>query len=128
MDLNSLKYARTHEWVRVEGDTATIGITDFAVKSLTDLVYIQLPPAGRALTPGAVFGEVESVKAVSDLYSPIAGEVVEAHTKLADDLAILSDDPFGQGWLIKARIADKASLSNLLDRAAYEKHCESEAH
>ena len=128
MDLNSLKYARTHEWVRVEGDVATIGITDFAVKSLTDLVYIQLPPAGRALKPGEVFGEVESVKAVSDLYSPIAGQVTESHTQLADDLGILSDDPFGKGWLLKAKITDPASLSNLLDRAAYEKHCEAEAH
>jgi glycine cleavage system H protein len=128
MDLHALKYAKTHEWVRPEADTAVIGISDFAVKSLTDLVYIQLPAIGRKLSPGEIFGEVESVKAVSDLYSPVSGEVLESHAKLADDLGILSEDPFGKGWLIKVRITDPTSLDALMDRTEYEKHCEAEAH
>lgn len=128
MDLNSLKYAKSHEWVSLQGEIATVGITDFAVKALTDLVYIELPPKGRKLTAGEVFGEVESVKAVSDLYSPVTGEVVESNVKLADDLGKLSDDPFGAGWLIKARVTDPAALSDLLDRAGYERICASQAH
>jgi len=128
MDLNALKYARTHEWVLVEGDSATIGITDFAVQSLTDLVFIQLPKVGRKLKVGEVFGEVESVKAVSDLYAPVAGDVLESHGKLAENLAILSSDPFTKGWLLKLKITDPAGLENLMDRAAYEQYCSTEAH
>ena len=132
MKPDDLLFAKTHEWVYVDKSakpaTATIGISQFALEALTDLVHIELPKLGRKLKAGETFGEVESVKAVSDLYSPIAGEVVESQTKLADDLAVLSDDPFGKGWLLKARITDNSSLNNLLDRAAYEKHCESEAH
>ncbi len=128
MDLNSLKYAKSHEWVSLQGDMATVGITDFAVKALTDLVFIELPAKGRKLKAGEVFGEVESVKAVSDLYSPLTGEVVESNVKLAEDLGKLSDDPFGAGWLIKAKVSDPASLSALLDRAGYERICASEAH
>lgn len=128
MDRNALKYAKTHEWLNLHGDTATIGISDFAVKALTDLVYIELPEVGRTLKAGEIFGEVESVKAVSDLYSPVAGEVVESNSKLADDLGKLSDDPFGSGWMIKIKVTDQSALANLLDRAAYEQFAESEAH
>ena len=128
MDLTSLKYAKTHEWVKLEGDTATIGITDFAVQALTDLVYIGLPAAGKKLSVGQVFGEVESVKAVSDLYAPLPGEVAAANTKLEEDLGKLSDDPFGAGWLIKLKVSDPAGMSDLLDRAAYEDYCASQAH
>jgi glycine cleavage system H protein len=123
MDPASLKYAKSHEWVHVEGDTATVGISDFAVKELTDLVYIDLPEIGRSLDAGEGFGEVESVKAVSDLYAPIAGEVIEVNQPLADDLAMLSDDPYGDGWVMKLRFVDASGLNALLDRAAYEKHC-----
>ena len=126
MDPATLKYTKTHEWVAVEDDVATIGLTDFAVNALTDLVYIDLPEVGTQLEAGQTFGEVESVKAVSDLYTPVAGEVVEANTSLADDLDALSQDPFGRGWLIRVKIADPSGLDGLMDRTAYEAHCEAE--
>ncbi|MEE3285926.1 MAG: glycine cleavage system protein GcvH, partial [Planctomycetota bacterium] len=101
MDPATLKYSRSHEWLHLDGNTATIGITDFAVEALTDLVYVELPEVGRALAAGEIFGEVESVKAVSDLYAPVAGEVVEINSGLPDDLDALGEDPFGRGWMIK---------------------------
>ena len=125
MDLGSLKYAKTHEWLHVAGDVGTIGITDFAVKELTDLVYIELPKVGRTLRAGDVFGEVESVKAVSDLYAPIDGEVVEVNANLPNDLDALSQDPFGRGWLVKVRLKNPAEAGNLMDRATYQKQCAS---
>ena len=128
MDPASLKYATTHEWVHVEGDVATLGISDFAVKQLTDLVYIEFPAVGSEFAAGDVFGEVESVKAVSDLYAPVAGEVTEVNDALDADLGALSDDPFGAGWLIRMRITDPAGLENLLDKPAYDAHCEAESH
>lgn len=128
MDPKILKYAKTDEWVHLEGDVATVGITDFAVKALTDLVYIDLPPAGKKLTAGQPFGVVESVKAASDMYSPVTGEVVESNTKLADDLGKLSDDPFGAGWLMKVKVAETKLPSDLMDRAAYEQHWSSRSH
>jgi glycine cleavage system H protein len=128
MDPETLKYAKSDEWVSLSGDVATIGITDFAVKALTDLVYIDLPARGKKLKAGEPFGVVESVKAASDMYSPVTGEVIEANTKLADDLGKLSDDPFGAGWLIKVKVADNQVSPDLMDRAAYEKHWESRAH
>jgi glycine cleavage system H protein len=128
MDLNSLKYTTSHEWVAVDGNTASIGITDFAVKQLTDLVHIELPKVGRKLGAGDTFGEVESVKAVSDLYAPVAGEIVAVNSALEDDLGALSDDPFGKGWMVKLKLADPSSLASLLDRKAYEAHCAEEEH
>ena len=127
MDPSVLKYAPTHEWSQVIGDVVTIGISDFAVKALTDLVYIGLPEVGQTVSAGDAIGEVESVKAVSDLYSPIAGEVVETNTRVVDDLDLLSSDPMGDGWLLKIKIADAAGLDGLLDRAAYEAHCAAES-
>lgn len=128
MDPSTLKYARTHEWVHVDGDVATVGISDFAVKELTDLVYIDLPPVGKTVKPGENFGEVESVKAVSDLYAPVAGEVVEVNKALPDSLQLLSDDPFGKGWIARIRLGEGASLDHLMDQAAYQKHCQTESH
>ena len=119
MDPASLKYSASDEWLRIEGDVAVIGITDFAVQALTDLVYIDLPKVGRRLNVGDVFGVVESVKAASDLYSPINGEVVEVNDKLADQLEKLSNDPFGAGWLMKVKLSGPL-LTDLLDRAGYE--------
>jgi glycine cleavage system H protein len=127
MDLNALKYAKSHEWILVDGLTATVGITDFAVHQLTDLVHIELPRTGRSIRQGEAFGEVESVKAVSDLYAPASGEIVAVNEALADDLGVLSTDPFGKGWMIKLKLADSSSLSNLLDRSAYEAHCADES-
>ena len=121
-----LKYARSHEWIAVDGEIATVGISDFAVKLLTDLVYMELPQSGSVLSAGDVFGEVESVKAVSDLYAPISGEIVEVNDSLADDLAVLSEDPYDKGWMIKLKITDPSALDALFDRAAYEAHCASE--
>jgi glycine cleavage system H protein len=126
MDLDSLKYARSHEWVALEGNTATVGITDFAVHQLTDLVHIELPKVGRRVREGESFGEVESVKAVSDLYAPVGGEIVAVNDKLADDLGALSEDPFGKGWMIKLKVADPSSLPRLLDRKSYAAYCAEE--
>lgn len=128
MDANSLKFARTHEWVAVEGDVATVGISHFAVQALTDLVYVDLPAAGTAVTAGETCGEVESVKAVSDVYAPVSGEVTESNESLADDLDALSEDPYGRGWMIRIRMSDQSGLDQLLDRAAYDEHCQSEQH
>jgi glycine cleavage system H protein len=128
MDVNSLKYAKTDEWVKLDGDVATIGITDYAVKALTDLVYIDLPAAGKKLKAGEPFGVVESVKAASDMYSPVTGEVIESNARLGDDLAKLSDDPFGGGWLIKVKVANRTLSADLMDRAGYEKHWAARAH
>jgi glycine cleavage system H protein len=128
MDPNQVKYSKSHEWVHLQGDEATVGISDFAVKQLTDLVYIELPAVGKSFSAGQEFGVVESVKAASDLYAPVSGKVIAANTNLEDDLAPLSDDPFGKGWMIKLKVADPSELSALMDRAAYEAHCQSESH
>jgi glycine cleavage system H protein len=122
-----LLYSETHEWVHVsqKGDAkiATIGISAFAVEQLTDLVYMELPEVGATLTAGEEFGEVESVKAVSPLYSPVDGEVIEVNTALPKQLEVLSNDPYNAGWLIRAKIADNAALAKLLDYDAYQKQC-----
>lgn len=128
MDPQTAKYSKSHEWVILEGEEATIGISEFAVKQLTDLVYIELPEVGKTISAGEEFGVVESVKAASDLYAPISGEVIAANTDLEDDLAALSDDPFGKGWMIKLKVSDPAQLDSLMDRAAYDAHCQSESH
>ena len=124
----NLKYTKTHEWVAVEGDAATIGISDFAVHLLSDLVYADLPAIGKKTTQGQPFGEVESVKAVSDLYAPISGEVIARNDALPDNLDLLTKDPFGEGWMVKVRVADASELSKLLDQAAYTAHCDAEKH
>lgn len=130
MNPEELLYAKTHEWVHVAdegGDKiATIGISAFAVEQMNDLVYIELPEKGRALTAGESFGEIESVKAVSDIYSPVAGEIIDVQSKLADDLDSLKDDAYAGGWMIKIKIADESGLSTLMDHAAYAKQCAEE--
>lgn len=128
-----LLYSPTHEWVAVETDAAgqkiaTVGITDFAVEALTDLVHIELPQPGRMVDAGKPFGEIESVKAVSDLYAPLSGEVVEVNHALADRIETLSEDPFGAGWIVKIRVTDESGLAQLMDRAAYDKQCAEEEH
>ena len=128
MDPQNLRFTKTHEWVAVDGDTATIGISKFAVDQLTDLVYIELPATGTTLKKGDEFGVVESVKAASDLYAPISGEVLDANTALEDDQSALSDDPYGDGWILKLKISNADEIGNLLDHAAYQEHCESESH
>ena len=128
MTPENLKYTKTHEWVAVEGDIATIGISDFAVHLLSDLTYADLPAVGKQLQQGQPFGEVESVKAVSDLYAPISGEVVARNDALPDHLELLTQEPFGAGWMVKVRLSDASELSKLLDHAAYKTHCDAEKH
>lgn len=124
MEPAELHYLESHEWVGVEGELSVVGISDFAVNQLTDLVYVDLPKPGATVTKGETFGEVESVKAVSDLYSPITGEVVEVNTALEDEIAPLADDPFGEGWLLKIKPAD-TDMDGLMERSAYEEFCKS---
>ena len=125
-----LLYAKTHEWVSVSEEDgskfATVGISAFAIEQLTDLVYIDLPGVGTAVTAGKSFGEIESVKAVSDLYSPVTGEVVEVNSGLSDSLETFSSDPFGGGWIMKVKVTDEATLSELMDHATYTKQCSEE--
>ena len=128
-----LRYSPTHEWVFVETGTdraqiATLGLSAFALTALTDLVYIDLPEVGRQVAAGESLGEIESVKAVSDIYSPVDGQVVEVNRAIVDHLEQLPQDPYGAGWLVKIRISDDAGLANLLDYAAYQKQCEQEGH
>ncbi|TWT56871.1 Glycine cleavage system H protein [Thalassoglobus neptunius] len=125
MDPSSLKFAKTHEWVSVDGEIATIGISEFAVKELSDVVHVELPNSGKSFSAGEVFGEVESVKAVSDLYAPIGGEIVEVNSVLEGDPAPLSDDPFGDGWIVKLKVENADELDSLMDYAAYQASCES---
>lgn len=128
MDPKSLRYAPSHEWVSLEGDIATVGISRFAVDQLTDLIVIELPAVGTKLTAGKSFGEVESVKAVSDLYAPVSGEVVEVNSAVANDVQLLGQDPYTVGWLIKIRVDDPSAVSSLLDYDAYEKKVAEEPH
>lgn len=128
MDPHSLRYSPTHEWVSLDGDVATVGISKFAVDQLSDLTLIELPSVGARLAAGKSFGEVESVKSVSDLYAPLDGEVLEVNNDLAANVQILSEDPYGAGWLIKMRVVDPAAVSRLMDHDAYEKKVAEEAH
>lgn len=116
-DLNTLQYTSEHEWVAVDGDIATVGVTDHAVEQLGDIVFVDLPVVGSALTADTVMGEIESTKSVSELYAPVSGEVVEVNADADSDPDIVGSDPFGAGWLVKVRIS--GSVDGLLDRAAY---------
>jgi len=113
-----LKYTKSHEWVRLEGDIATIGITDFAQSELGDVVFVELPNVGRSLRSGETFGSVESVKTVSDVYAPIAGEVVESNAALGSQSELINTDPFGKGFMIKLKV-DPASVEGLMSPADY---------
>lgn len=114
-----LRYSKEHEWVRVDGDTATIGITSFAADELGDIVFIELPEVGASLSQFGAFGVVESVKAVSDLYAPISGDVREVNEALRDSPELLNSDPFGDGWIARISVADASELDGLMDAAAY---------
>lgn len=115
---NDLLYTKTHEWVRLEGDIATIGITDFAQSELGDIVYVDLPTVGRALQSDDTLGSIESVKTVSDVYSPIAGEVVEVNQSLGAQSELINSDPYGSGWIAKIRLSQEAQ--GLMDPATYK--------
>lgn len=115
-----LRYTKEHEWVRVAGDEATVGVTAYAADQLGDIVFVELPAVGRRLDQFATFGVVESVKAVSDLFAPIGGEVVAVNEALSGRPELVNGDPYGEGWMVRIRIADAAELAGLMDAAAYD--------
>jgi len=121
------RYTKEHEWIRLEGDRGVVGITDYAQKQLGDVVFLELPEVGRKLAASDVFGTVESVKAVSDLYSPVAGEVVEVNTAIVQKPEAVNGDPHGAAWLIKVKLADPAAVAGLMDAKAYQAFVDSEA-
>ena len=116
-----LRYTKEHEWIRVEGDVATIGVTQYAADQLGDVVFVDLPEAGRSLDQFGTFGVVESVKAVSDLFAPVSGEVVEANAALASQPELVNTEPYGAGWMLRLKVADAGQVDGLLDAAAYDK-------
>jgi glycine cleavage system H protein len=117
---DDLKYSREHEWVRAEGDTATVGITDYAQGELGDIVFVELPRVGTKVEYMKPFGTIEAVKAISDLFSPLTGEVIEVNSQLESDASIINSDPYGGGWIIKLRISDPGELDKLLSAAEYK--------
>lgn len=119
---DDLKYTKEHEWVRVEGDVGTVGITDHAQKELGDIVYVDLPKPGTACEQGKTIGSVESVKAVSDIYSPVTGELLEANETLATAPEKLNEDPHGAAWLVKIKLSAPGEIKNLLSAADYQKY------
>lgn len=118
-----LKYAKSDEWVRVEGDTATLGISDYAQDALNDIVYVELPAVGTSVAKGDSFGSVESVKAASDLYSPVSGTVTEVNSGLEDNPELINADPFGKGWIVKLKLDGSADTADLMDADAYAEYC-----
>ncbi|HNQ70897.1 MULTISPECIES: glycine cleavage system protein GcvH [Mesotoga] len=120
------KYAATHEWVSVEGKTATVGISDHAQDHLGDIVYVDLPEVGKSYKKGDVFCTIESVKAASDIYAPVSGKVVEVNEELDSSPEKINDDAEGEGWIAKMEISNESELDSLMDLEAYKKHCEEE--
>jgi len=121
----NLKYTKDHEWIKVDGDVATVGITDYAQNELGDIVFVEIETEGENLEKEEVFGTVEAVKTVSDIFMPISGEVAEVNTKLEDSPEIVNKDPYGEGWLIKVKIADQSELDDLIDADKYKELIES---
>ncbi len=121
-----LRYTKEHEWVRVDGETGTIGITDYAQDQLGDIVFVELPAPGAPMQASQKFGEIESVKAVSELFAPVSGEITEANDALADSPELVNDDPYGDGWMVKVRLSDAAELDGLLSADEYEAFIEEE--
>jgi glycine cleavage system H protein len=126
MDPQDNRYTKDHEWVKVAGDRGTVGITDYAQKQLGDVVFVELPEVGAKVEAGKRFGTVESVKAVSELYAPVTGEVVEVHDALTEKPEILNTDPYGEGWMIVVKLADAKSVGGLLDVTQYQAYVASE--
>jgi len=122
--MSDLRYTKEHEWVRIEGDTVTVGITPYAQEQLGDVVYVELPEIGRKVEQGKEMAVVESVKAASEVYAPVSGEVIEVNSVLSDAPATVNEDAQGKGWFVKLKIADRAQLAGLLDDAAYKALCQ----
>jgi len=125
-----LKYAKSDEWVRADAnaDTATVGLTDYAQNQLSDIVFVELPGVGATFKVGDSFGSVESVKAASDMYLPVSGEVIDVNAALADTPELVNQDPFGKAWMVKVKMSNPADLANLMDAAAYQKYCDERVH
>lgn len=117
---NNIRYTREHEWIRVEGEEAVVGITDYAQSELGEIVFIDVDTVGETIAQGEVFGSVEAVKTVSDLNMPMSGEVLEVNTALEEHPELVNNDPYGEGWMIRVRISDPAEMDALMDAAAYE--------
>jgi glycine cleavage system H protein len=119
---DNVRYSQDHEWARKQGDSITVGISDFAQDQLGDVVFVELPEVGSSLDKGQEFGTVESVKAVSELFMPVAGEILEINSKLEDSSELINNDPYGDGWMIKVKAADPGDFDQLMDRDAYLVH------
>ncbi|MEI7988012.1 MAG: glycine cleavage system protein GcvH [Chloroflexota bacterium] len=122
--LSELKYTKSDEWIKVEGSTGIIGISDYAQNALSDIIFIELPGVGETLVKGEMYGTVESVKAASDVNMPVGGEVIEVNEALTQKTELVNSDPYGQAWMIKIKIADENELNDLMDAQAYQKYCE----
>ncbi|MDW7759141.1 MAG: glycine cleavage system protein GcvH [Acidobacteriota bacterium] len=122
---NDYSYSKDHEWIKIEGGEAIIGITDYAQKQLGDIIFVELPAVGKALDAGQPIGVVESVKSVSDIYAPIGGEIAAVNEKLTQAADLINKDPHGGGWIVRMKIRDKAELDGLMTASDYEKHIES---
>lgn len=120
------RYAKSHEWVRLEGDLAVVGVSDYAQHLLSDVVYVELPEVGDTLTAGQTMGTVESVKAAEDAYAPVTGEVVEVNTELEDNPEWVNEDPYGKAWLVKVSLSDPSEAEALMDAATYEAYVQEE--
>jgi glycine cleavage system H protein len=123
-----LKYAKSDEWIRVEGATAIVGVSDYAQNELSDIVYVDMPAVGAAFTAGQSFGSVESVKAASEVYLPVAGTITAVNDALAGKPELINQDPYGEGWIVKIAVTDAGDLAGLMDAAAYQKYCEERKH
>lgn len=117
----NLRYTKDHEWIRLEGDVATIGITDFAQHELGDIVYVEIETVGQELNAGDIFGTVEAVKTVSDLYLPVSGSIMEVNPKLNSNPELVNTDPYGDGWMVKMKVSNTGDVDSLMDTASYEK-------
>lgn len=120
------RYAKSHEWVRMEGEVAVIGVSDYAQHLLSDVVYVELPEVGDTLTAGQTMGTVESVKAAEDAYAPVTGEVIEVNTELEDNPEWVNEDPYGKAWLVKVSLSDASEAESLMDAASYEAYVQEE--
>jgi glycine cleavage system H protein len=120
-----LKYSKSDEWLRIEGDTATVGVSDYAQDQLNDIVFVELPEVGKTVAKGEAFGVVESVKAASDLNSPISGTVTEVNSALQDQPELINSDPYDRGWIAKLKVTDASGMDDLMDAEAYAAYCES---
>lgn len=123
--MEGLKYTKEHEWVKLDGDVATVGVSDFAQKQLTDVVFVELPEKGKQVEADKPMGAIESVKSVSDVFCPMSGEVIEVNDKLSDNPELINKDPYGEGWIAKIKVDNVADYDKLMDHEEYTKTCES---